>query len=47
MKDEYSFQNKEDDFFVVVEHLVNKYDILIFVIPVYWYSMSGVMKIFF
>lgn len=44
---DYNFQNKEDDFFVVIEHHVNKYDVLIFATPVYWYSMSGVMKIFF
>jgi len=32
---DYSFQNKEDDFFVVIEHHVNKYDVLIFATPVY------------
>ncbi len=27
--------------------IVDKYDVLIFATPVYWYSMSGIMKVFF
>ena len=27
--------------------IIEKYDTLIFATPVYWYSMSGIMKVFF
>jgi multimeric flavodoxin WrbA len=38
---------EEDDFIAFVEHRLLKYDTLVFASPVYWYSMSGSMKIFF
>lgn len=44
---DYSFKNKDDDFLPLMEAIVNKYDTLIFATPVYWYSMSGIMKNFF
>lgn len=43
---DYQSQNKEDDFLPLMRSLV-KYDCLIFVTPVYWYSMSGLLKNFF
>ncbi len=44
---DYDFNNRSDDFFGLFETIVNEYDLLIFATPVYWYTMSGTMKIFF
>jgi multimeric flavodoxin WrbA len=44
---DYNFQNKDDDFIPLMKDIVNKYDTIIFATPVYWYSMSGIMKTFF
>lgn len=30
-----------------MEQIIKKYDTLILATPVYWYSMSGIMKVFF
>lgn len=44
---DYDSKNKDDDFLPLVKNIIEKYDSLIFSTPVYWYSMSGVMKVFF
>ena len=44
---DYSNANKEDDFIPLIKSLVEKYDTFLFITPVYWYSMSGRMKVFF
>ncbi|GHE79366.1 flavodoxin family protein [Thalassotalea profundi] len=43
---DYEHNNKEDDFLKLTKQLL-KYDHIIFATPVYWYSMSASMKIFF
>lgn len=43
---DYEHKNRDDDFLPMMRTLVDS-DTLIFVSPVYWYSMSGTMKIFF
>lgn len=43
---DYAFTNREDDFLPLAEEIL-QYDTLIFATPVYWYSMSAVMKTFF
>lgn len=42
---DYEHANREDDFLPAVREIVN-YDLIIFITPVYWYSMSGLMKNF-
>ena len=42
---DYNHRNAEDDFAPLVEKLV-EYDTLVIATPVYWYSMSSIMKIF-
>ena len=44
----YSYENEngEDDFLPTMREIV-EYDTIIFITPVYWYSMSGIMKNFF
>lgn len=43
---DYQHQNKNDDYLKLVRELV-KHDHLVFATPVYWYSMSAQLKIFF
>lgn len=43
---DYSFKNADDDFLPLAANLINNYDKFIFATPVYWYSMSGLMKNF-
>lgn len=44
---DYESKNINDDFLPLIRRIVEDYDTLIFATPVYWYSMSGVMKVFF
>ncbi len=44
---DYDFNNQGDDFIPLMKEIVDNYDVLIFATPVYWYSMSGIMKNFF
>ncbi len=44
---DYEFKHADDDFLPLMEEIIEKYDTLIFATPVYWYSMSGIMKDFF
>lgn len=44
---EYDFSNKDDDFLPLMEHIIENYDTIIFATPVYWYTMSGILKDFF
>lgn len=44
---DYESKNRNDDFFELTKGIIEKYDTLIFATPVYWYSMSGIMKVFF
>lgn len=44
---DYNFKNRDDDFLPLMKEIVSKYDTIIFATPVYWYSMSGIMKNFF
>lgn len=44
---DYEHKNKNDDFLPLIKNIVIENDCLIFVTPVYWYAMSGLMKFFF
>jgi multimeric flavodoxin WrbA len=44
---DYEHKNAEDDYIPLMREIIKNYDTLIFATPVYWYSMSGVMKVFF
>ncbi|MFT4642420.1 MAG: multimeric flavodoxin WrbA [Candidatus Azotimanducaceae bacterium] len=44
---DYDFKNANDDFLPLMEEIIEKYDTIIFATPVYWYSMSGILKVFF
>ena len=43
---DYQHQNKNDDF-LALAHELQSYDDIVFASPVYWYSMSAQMKVFF
>ena len=44
---DYNHKNRNDDYLELMRSIIEKYDALIFATPVYWYSMSGIMKVFF
>ena len=44
---DYEYQNKDDDFLPLMKEIITKYNTIIFATPVYWYTMSGILKIFF
>ncbi|TNE54476.1 MAG: NADPH-dependent oxidoreductase [Bacteroidetes bacterium] len=44
---DYEFKNQDDDFLPLMERITVDYDTIIFATPVYWYTMSAVMKTFF
>jgi len=44
---DYEFENQEDDFLSIIKQIANEYELIVFATPVYWYSMSGLMKTFF
>lgn len=43
---DYQAKNSEDDFLPTIRHIVSHYDHMVWASPVYWYSMSAVMKRF-
>jgi multimeric flavodoxin WrbA len=43
---DYTFENSSDDFNKTIHDILDNYDTLIFATPVYWYTMSGIMKNF-
>ena len=44
---DYDYKNEDDDFIGLITHIIETYDTIIFATPVYWYSMSGILKVFF
>ncbi len=44
---DYESKNTDDEFLPLMKSIIEKYDTLIFATPIYWYSMSGIMKVFF
>ena len=44
---DYQHENRTDDFIPMMKKIIESYDTLILVTPVYWYAMSGIMKVFF
>ena len=44
---DYNHRNRNDDFIPLVNKISKDYNTIVFATPVYWYSMSGIMKVFF
>jgi len=44
---DYEHKNSDDDYLDLMRKIIADYEVLIFATPVYWYSMSGIMKVFF
>ena len=44
---DYEYKNAKDDFISLITEIIENYDTIIFATPVYWYSMSGILKVFF
>ena len=43
---DYEHENSDDDFIGFMQHVVESYDTILLATPVYWYSVSGIMKNF-
>ncbi|HWR94074.1 MAG TPA: NAD(P)H-dependent oxidoreductase [Flavobacterium sp.] len=44
---DYESNNIGDDFLPLIKSILEKYDTIVFVTPIYWYAMSAIMKVFF
>ncbi len=44
---DYDYKNEGDDFLPLISNIIKNYNTIIFATPVYWYTMSGHMKVFF
>lgn len=44
---DYDYKNESDDFIDLVTNIIKNYDTIIFATPIYWYTMSGILKVFF
>jgi multimeric flavodoxin WrbA len=43
----YDYKNEGNNFLSTITNILNTYETIIFATPVYWYSMSGLLKVFF
>ncbi len=43
---DYDFKNENDDFKTLFRDITSKYEIVILATPIYWYTMSGLLKVF-
>lgn len=43
---DYEFKNSDDDFNKLFKEIAAKYDTIVFATPIYWYTMSGILKVF-
>lgn len=43
----YEMEADKDDFLPIIKQFINDYELMIIATPVYWYTMSAVMKNFF
>jgi len=44
---DYEYNNSTDDFLPLMKQIISNYDTIVFATPVYWYAMSGILKVFF
>jgi multimeric flavodoxin WrbA len=44
---DYTHNNADDDYISLMRKLIANYDTFLFATPVYWYAMSGIMKVSF
>jgi len=43
---DYEFKNKNDDFGILFKEIAKSYEVILFATPIYWYTMSGMLKVF-
>lgn len=43
---DYEFANKDDDFRPLFQKITKDYKTIVFLTPIYWYTMSGMLKVF-
>ncbi len=44
---DYQHGNLQDEYLPLMKRIIENYDLLVYATPVYWYTMSGIMKVFF
>ncbi len=44
---DYEHNNRHDDYLPLMQAIIDQYDTIVFATPVYWYAMSGILKVFF
>ncbi len=44
---DYNHENRNDGFISIARNIAENYDVIVFATPVYWYAMSGILKVFF
>ena len=44
---DYQHGNLQDAYLPLMKRIIENYDLLVYATPVYWYTMSGIMKVFF
>ena len=44
---DYEFKNENDDFKTLFKNVTTHYSTIVFATPIYWYTMSGLLKVFF
>lgn len=43
---DYNFKNSNDDFNALFDTITSNYKTIVLVTPIYWYTMSGILKVF-
>ena len=43
---DYEIKNQDDDFNALFKNIVQNYETIVFATPIYWYTMSGLLKVF-
>lgn len=43
---DYEFKNRDDDFKMLFDKITSDYKTIVFATPIYWYTMSGILKVF-
>lgn len=43
---DYEHKNKDDDFIPLIRNIIDNHEVIVLATPVYWYSVSSIMKVF-
>lgn len=43
---DYAHENRKDDFIPLMQNIIDNHEIIVLATPIYWYSVSSIMKVF-